>query len=153
MDRLEEGVQVLRKLFTEDDVTFEGTYYRLEHATYHPRPIQRPSPPIWIGGTGRRRTLPIVGRHADAWHGWADGPAEYAEMNTIIDRAAEGAGRDPAAILRASSLSISEPWDEVRRAYDWMAEAGVGYLVVGWPGEGEGRLREFLDQILPSLGE
>ena len=153
MDRLEEGVQVLRALFTEDDATFRGTHYRLEHATYHPRPIQQPHPPIWIGGTGRRRTLPIAGRYADAWHGWADGPAEYRAMNDVIDRAAEGAGRDPAAILRASSLSISEPWDEVRRAYDWMAEAGAGYLVISWPGEGEARLRAFLDEILPSLGE
>jgi len=151
MDRLEEGVQVLRALFTSDDVTFEGTYYRLENATYHPRPIQQPGPPIWIGGTGRRRTLPAAGRHADAWHGWAEGPAEYREMRAVIDRAAEDAGRDPASILRASSLSISEPWDEVRRAYGWMAAEGIGYLVIGWPGEGEGRLREFLDDVLPSL--
>jgi F420-dependent oxidoreductase-like protein len=151
MDRLEEGVQVLRKLFTEDDVTFEGKYFRLENATFHPRPIQQPSPPIWIGGTGRRRTLPAVGRYADAWHGWAEDPAEYREMSAIVDRAAEDAGRDPGSILRASSLSISEPWDEVRQAYAWMASAGIGYLVISWPGEGEPRVREFLEEILPSL--
>ncbi len=151
MDRFEEGVQVLRALFTQDHVSFQGRYLTLDDATYRPRPIQRPNPPIWVGGTGRRRTLPIAGRYADVWHGWADGPDALGEMSAIIDRAAEEAGRDPATILRASSLSISEDWDQVRRAYDWMAGAGIGYLVIEWPGEGEGRVREFLETVLPTL--
>src|SRR5215210_2647665 len=152
MDRLEEGVQVLRRLFTDDDVTFEGRHVRLEHATYRPRPVQRPHPPIWVGGTGRRRTLPIAGRHADVWHGWADGAAELSAMNAIIDGAAEEAGRDPGQILRASSLSISEPWGEVRSAFDWMVGERIGYLMIEWPSEGRNRLEEFLDQVLPTLG-
>jgi F420-dependent oxidoreductase-like protein len=151
MDRLEEGVQVLRMLFTRDNATFEGRHYRLERATYNPKPVQRPHPPIWIGGEGRRRTLPIAGRFADAWHGWARDAAELAEMNAIVDRAAEEAGRDPASILRASSLSISEPWDEVKASHERMAAGGIGYLVIEWPGEGQGRLEEFLDQVLPTL--
>jgi F420-dependent oxidoreductase-like protein len=151
MDRLEEGIQVLRLLFTEDDVTFEGRHVRLERATYEPKPVQRPHPPIWVGGEGRRRTLPIVGRYADAWHGWASDARELAEMSAIVDRAAEEAGRDPSTILRASSLSISEPWDEVRARYAWMAAGGIGYLVVEWPTEGRARLEEFLDRVLPTL--
>jgi F420-dependent oxidoreductase-like protein len=152
MDRLEEGVQILCALFTEDDVTFEGTHYRLEGASYHPRPIQQPNPPIWIGGTGERRLLPIAGRYADVWHGWADDAKQLTRQNAIVDRAAEEAGRDPASILRASSLSISEPWDEVRRSYDWMVEGRIGYLVVEWPSEGRGRLEEFIEQVMPTLG-
>jgi F420-dependent oxidoreductase-like protein len=151
LDRLEEGVQILGKLFTEDDVTFEGAHYRLEHATYNPKPVQRPHPPIWIGGTGRKRTLPLAGRYADAWHGWADDAAEMAEMMAIVDRAAEAAGRDPSSILRASSLSISEPWDEVRSAYAWMRDVGIGYLVIEWPGEGRPRVEEFLERVAPSM--
>ena len=151
MDRLEEGVQVLRALFTEDAVTFDGRYYRLENATYHPRAIQEPYPPIWIGGTGRTRLLPIAGRYADVWHGWADDADELREQNAIVDRAAEEAGRNPTSILRASSLSISEPWDEVRRSYEWMAGGGIGYLVIDWPTEGQGRLEEFLSNVRPTL--
>lgn len=151
MDRLEEGVQVLRLLFTQDDATFDGRHYRLEGANYHPRPVQRPHPPIWIGGVGRQRTLPMVGRYADAWHGWADDATELAEINAIIDREAEASGRDPASILRASSLSISEPWDEVRAAYEWMVGGGIDYLVIEWPSEGEGRLEEFLEHVFPGL--
>ena len=55
MDRLEEGVQVLKLLFTQDDVTFEGDS-AVEHATYRPRPVQTPNPPIWIA-TAERRSL------------------------------------------------------------------------------------------------
>jgi F420-dependent oxidoreductase-like protein len=151
MDRLEEGVQVLIALFERDDVTFEGREFQLHNASYNPKPLQRPHPPIWIGGEGRRRTLPIAGRYADAWHGDPDDPAELAEITSIIDRAAEEAGRDPASILRASSLSISEPWDEVKATYEWKAEGGIRYFVIGWPGEGRGRLEDFLEQILPTL--
>jgi alkanesulfonate monooxygenase SsuD/methylene tetrahydromethanopterin reductase-like flavin-dependent oxidoreductase (luciferase family) len=94
--------------------------------------------------------LPIAGRYAYAWHGWADNVEERAEINGIIDRAAEEAGLDPASILRASSLSISEPWEEVRSSYDWMAAGGIGQLVVEWPTEGRGRLEEFLEKVLPT---
>ena len=124
----------------------------LDHATYRPRPVQTPHPPIWIGGTGRTRTLPMVGRYADAWHGWADDAEELGSLMAIIDAAAVAAGRDPSTILRASSLSISEPWDEVKRRYGWLADAGIGYLVVDWPSEGRGRLEEFIDQVMPTLG-
>ena len=151
MDRLEEGVQALRLLFTQDDVKFDGRYVRLERATYNPKPVQRPHPPIWIGGTGRKRLLPIAGRYADVWHGWADDAEELRSMMTIVDATAVEAGRDPASILRASSLSISEPWDEVRRAYDWLAAGGIGYLVVEWPSEGRTRVAEFVAEVMPTL--
>lgn len=54
-ERLEEGVQVMRLLMTEDAATFQGKHYRLRDATYHPRPVQRPHPPIWIGASGERK--------------------------------------------------------------------------------------------------
>jgi F420-dependent oxidoreductase-like protein len=152
MDRLEEGVQVLKLLFTQDDVTFEGRQVLVRHATYRPRPVQQPHPPIWIGGSGRKRTLPMTGRYADVWHGSASDPGNLRSKMAIIDRAAEEAGRDPTSILRASSLSISEPWDDVRRRYEWMAAGGVGYLIVDWPSEGRGRAEEFIEQVMPTLG-
>jgi hypothetical protein len=48
-------------------------------------------------------------------------------------------------------LSISEPWDEVNREFEWMAAGGIGYLVVDWPGEGRGRVEEFIEQVMPTL--
>jgi F420-dependent oxidoreductase-like protein len=152
LDRLEEGVQVLKLLFTEDDVTFEGRQVRVEHATYRPRPVQQPHPPIWIGGSGRKQTLPMTGRYADAWHGSATDADNLRSKMEVIDRAAEEAGRDPTSILRASSLSISESWDEVKRRFEWLVAGGVGYLIVDWPSEGRGRAEEFMEQVMPTLG-
>lgn len=148
MDRLEEGVRVLKLLMTTDDASFDGARYRLDHASMRPRPVQRPHPPLWIGGTGRKRLLPAAGRHADVWHGWADSPEELAAMNGIIDRAAEEAGRDPRDIARASELDLSQPMDGVRRDLDMFQDGGVSYLTVGWPSEGRGRLEEFIETIL-----
>ncbi len=62
-----------------------------------------------------------------------------------------GSGGIPAEILRASSLSIAEPWDDVRAAYGWMAAEGIGYLMVEWPVQGEARVREFFESIRPTL--
>ncbi len=146
-ERLEEGVQVLRALMTADDVSFEGEHYQLRDATYRPRPIQQPHPPIWIGASGERLMLPVVGRQADAWHTWGT-PEEFRQKAAIVDRAAEEAGRDPAAILRAVGLSISEPWDQVRELMEGLVEAGADYLTVDWPSEGQSRLEEFVEKIM-----
>ncbi|MGQ0848435.1 MAG: LLM class flavin-dependent oxidoreductase [Actinomycetota bacterium] len=149
MQRLEEAVEVFRLLTTGDRVSFEGRHYRLDRARYRPLPVQRPHPPIWIGANGRQLGLPLVGRQADAWHGWS---RDYQAKWDIVRRSAEKADRDPDRILRSSSLSISEPWDGVKSAYEKLAGLGVGYLIVGWPTEGKRRLDQFTEEILPGLG-
>lgn len=147
---LEEAIEVIRLLMTTDDATFEGRHARLAGATYRPRPVQRPHPPLWIGASGEQRMLPLVGRVADAWHCFA-APDDMARKWAIVAASAEAAGRDPASILRATNLSLSEPWDEVRRAADAHRRAGVGYLVCSWPTEGQGRMEEFVEQVMPEL--
>ncbi|HKX74910.1 MAG TPA: TIGR03560 family F420-dependent LLM class oxidoreductase [Acidimicrobiia bacterium] len=148
LERLEEAIEVFRRLTTGERVSFSGRYYQLDNARYRPRPVQTPHPPIWIGANGMKRSLPLVGRQADAWHGWS---RNYAEKWEVVQRAAEQAGRDPNQILRSSSLSLSAPWDQVRAAYQRLAEAGVQYLVVGWPTEGRAHLEEFVTKVMPTL--
>lgn len=150
VELLEEAIEVIRLLMTTDDATFEGRHARLDGATYRPRPVQRPHPPLWIGASGERRMLPLVGRVADAWHCFA-APDDMARKWAIVAASAEAAGRDPASILRATNLSLSEPWDEVRRAAEAHRRAGVGYLVCSWPTEGQGRMEEFVEQVMPEL--
>jgi F420-dependent oxidoreductase-like protein len=149
-ERLEEGVQIMRLLMTEDAVTFEGRHYSLDDATYHPRPVQQPHPPIWIGADGEKIMLPIVARQADAWHssGTVD---ELARRTRLLDAMAEEAGRDPAKILRTADLSISEPWAEVMATAEGLQEAGFRYLVVGWPTEGWDRMKEFVTDVMPEI--
>ncbi|MDP8937137.1 MAG: TIGR03560 family F420-dependent LLM class oxidoreductase [Actinomycetota bacterium] len=149
IDRLEEAIQVMKALFTTDGADFRGRYYRLRGASYNPKPVQRPHPPLWVGGGGERRTLPVAARHADVWHGFGS-PAVLARKSAIVDRAADEAGRDPAAIVRSTNLSISEPWDEVRRTADALRLAGFTYLVASWPAD-RARMEEFAADVLPEL--
>jgi len=148
--RLEEGIQVIRKLMTEDETSFAGRYYRLHEATYHPRPVQKPHPPIWIGAGGEQLMLPIVGRQADGWHAFGR-PTQLARKSRIIDQHAEKAGRNPKAIVRSTHLSLSEPWDAVRRQAHQLRELGFTYLVASWPSEGRGRLEQFVEKLMPEL--
>jgi F420-dependent oxidoreductase-like protein len=151
-DRLQDELEILTRLFTGDVVSYDGAHFSLDNARMRPMPVQRPHPPIWIGGSGRRRTLPLVAKWADVWHTWGS-PEQLAELGAEVDRLAEAAGRDPASILRASSLSLSEPWDEVRRSVVTLRDAGIGYLVCMWPGEGPARVEEFATSVLPEFSD
>lgn len=71
-----------------------------------------------------------------------------ADPSARFDRLAEEAGRDPASILRAGSLDLSEPLDEVRATIDRWREAGFGYLVCSWPTEGRERVEAFAEAVL-----
>ena len=144
MDRLEEALQIVRGLLTTDGVTFEGEHYQLRDATLLPRPVQTPSIPIWVGGGGERRTIPIAARYADMWHSFS-GVAEMARKSALLDRLAEEAGRDPSSIGRAASLSLDPPLDDVRRKVEEWTDAGFDYLVVGWPGEGQRAVEAFAE--------
>ena len=149
-ERLEEGVQVMRLLMTKDRATFDGRHYQLHEASYHPRPVQKPHPPIWIGAGGEQLMLPIVARQADAWHAFGS-EQTMAAKSRLLDQLAEKAGRDPRRILRSASLSLSRPWDQVQRRAAQLRDAGFGYLIAEWPSEGKGRLEEFVERIMPEL--
>jgi len=151
-DLLEDVLEIVTRLMTGERVSYEGRRVSLRDAQVRPLPVQRPHPPIWIGGSGMRRTLPLAARYADAWHTYGS-PEQLVALSRHLDGLAESAGRDPRAILRAASLSLSEPWDQVRRNAEVLRDAGIEYLVCGWPGEGEERVREFAMQVMPGLVE
>jgi F420-dependent oxidoreductase-like protein len=146
-DRLEDALEMLTRLFTGEGVSYRGSQFTLDNAQMRPVPVQRPHPPIWIGGSGRRRTLPLAAKWADVWHTYGS-PEQLRELSAQLDELAEAAGRDPRSIVRASSLSLSAPWDEVRRELEAMRGVGIGYLVCGWPGEGRARVEEFATTVM-----
>ena len=148
--RLREAVEVAKLLMTTDDASYDGRHYRLRNATYNPKPKQEPHPPIWIGARGEQLMLPIVAEHADVWHSYGN-LEMLARKSKLIDRFAADAGRDPASIARASGLSISEPWDEVRTRAAELRRLGFSSVTVGWPSEGQGRLEEFVADVMPDL--
>jgi F420-dependent oxidoreductase-like protein len=147
IDAFEEAVQIVRGLLTTDQFTFEGKHFQVRDATLLPRPVQQPHPPIWIGASGEKRMMPIAARYADVWHCFG-GVKELASKSERLSEMAVSAGRDPSQITRASSLSLEDDLDDIARTIDRWDAAGFGYLVCGWPSQGQARVEEFAQRFL-----
>jgi F420-dependent oxidoreductase-like protein len=148
-DLLEDALEIIPRLMTGEVVSYDGKVVSLEDAQLRPTPVQTPHPPIWIGGQGPKRTLPLVARYADAWHSWGT-PKSLAETSRRVDELAEAAGRDPASILRASSLSLDDLDTARKHAGKWR-DAGYGYLVCGWPEAGRSQVEAFAREVMPDF--
>jgi F420-dependent oxidoreductase-like protein len=123
-DWLEEALPIIRSLWTEARTTFAGEHYQLIDAVAEPKPVQTPHPPIWIGGTGRRRTLRMAAEHAAVWNAPGGSPEEVADLSGVLDGHCADIGRDPAEIRR--SVQIRVPTDAAG-----LAEQVGGFLAVG----------------------
>ncbi|HEV3311377.1 MAG TPA: LLM class flavin-dependent oxidoreductase [Chloroflexota bacterium] len=149
-ERLEEGIELMRKFMTDDHSTFDGNHFHLRDATFHPHPVQKPHPPIWVGASGEKLMMPIVARQANVWH-HSGAVEEMARKNRLLDEMAKEAGRTPADITRAGSVGISEPWEAVRTRTRDLQALGFSYIHVGWPSEGHERVREFAHEVMPEF--
>ena len=98
--RLEEAIQIIRKMWTEEpSASFDGQYYQIKNAFCNPKPIQKPSPPIMVGGSGERQTLRIVAKYADACNLF--GSAETVKRKlSILKEHCRSVGRDYDSILK-----------------------------------------------------
>jgi len=105
LDILEEGAQVVRRLLSEEAVTFQGDHFQLTDAICAPPPLQAP-PPIWIGGNGERRTLRMVARHADGWNSPYTSPDDIVRLSGVLEQWCEEEQRDPTTIRRSVNLSF-----------------------------------------------
>jgi alkanesulfonate monooxygenase SsuD/methylene tetrahydromethanopterin reductase-like flavin-dependent oxidoreductase (luciferase family) len=146
---LEDALEITTRLFTGEVVSYDGHLVSLRDAQMRPVPVQQPRPPIWIGGSGPRRTLPLVARYADVWHAFGS-PNSLREASERIDQLAVEAGRDPSDILRAASLSLDDT-DTARKFAGKWRDAGYGYLVCGWPGEGDAQVERFAREVMPEF--
>jgi len=142
IDRLEDTVEIFRRLTTGERVSYTGRTLSLVNAQMRPLPVQKPHPPIWIGASGEARMLPLAGRLADVWHCYGDASVLSRKWE-IVAEAARRAGRDPGRITRAGSVSISGDLEAARTEVEAQCDAGTGYLICGWPGEGAAQVEAF----------
>jgi F420-dependent oxidoreductase-like protein len=111
-DRFDEALHVLTSLLSRDATDFEGTYYRLHDAHCEPKCIQTPYPPILIGGTGEKRTLPMVARYAQRWDGAAARtPAEFARKREVLSEYCDELGRDIGEITTSTHIRLGPTQD------------------------------------------
>ncbi len=122
---LEEALQVITKLWAADPtVSFKGQYYTLVDAPFMPKPLQRPHPPIMIGGIGEKLTLPLVARYAQMWNIPNLPPAEVAEKNKVLVQQCQKIGRNCGEIERSylTPLYLKADPSEVQGLLERIAE-------------------------------
>ena len=118
--RSEEQIDLLRMLWTEESVNFEGRYHKVSDAGINPLPIQRPIP-IWLGG-GEDRVIQRIGKMADGWFPQFQPNSAGQEKIGIMREAAVNAGRDPKAIGIEGRVSLAtddqSDWEKIGASWD-----------------------------------
>ena len=96
---LREALQVIKAMWTQDQADFEGQHYRLRGAINEPKPVQKPHPPIWIGGAGEKVTLKLVAQYGDACNFNADVETVRHKLE-VLRQHCETVGRDYDSVLK-----------------------------------------------------
>jgi F420-dependent oxidoreductase-like protein len=156
-ERLEETLQIATRMWAGDDAPFEGTHYRLGRPDGSPLPIQRPRPPILIGGTGERRTLRLVARYADACNLFdiPDGGRTVKHKLEVLARHCADLGRPYEQIEKTLStrLEAGEPSDAFVARCAAAAALGIEHMVVITSGPWTTEALATLAAAIPALAE
>lgn len=134
-DRFDEALAVIVGLLTEERTTFDGAYFQLLDAMCEPKAIQRPHPPICIGGTGPTRTLRSVARYAQHWNHPGAGVDQWKESLAVLHERCDEIGRDPAEITTSTHLRYdpSQGPGVLAEQAAAFAEAGLDLGIVYFP--------------------
>jgi len=156
--QLEEAVQIVKALWTQASVDFEGRYYTLRGAVSEPKPIQKPTPPLTIGASGEKVALRNVARYADHWNTYCT-PDDYASKRAALERHCEALGRDPSEIHRSLMMPLYldedaavrgkvEHWGSMVRA---APEQAREWFLIGDRSEIRERIDRFAEQGVQTL--
>ncbi len=115
--QLKEGIQIIKKMWTEDKATFKGKYYAIKDAINLPKPIQNPRPRIWIGGGGEKLLLRVVASEADGYNYAFGSPEETKHKYEVLNNHCLKIGRNSSDIEKSwqGHCIIAEKESEVNR--------------------------------------
>ncbi|MGW2742995.1 LLM class flavin-dependent oxidoreductase [Streptomyces sp. NPDC001450] len=152
IERLEETVTILKRMWTEKEFDFEGRHYTLKGNRNEPKPVQPSGPPLLIGGWGNK-TLRLVAEHADIWNipGPPHNPIDYiTERSRVLDEHCAAIGRDPSEISRSVQVVMS--YDDIetsRRQVLELIHAGLDHIVLSLPrGYPQGVAQWLTDEVI-----
>ena len=154
--QLDESLKIISGLWTQEKFTFNGRYYRVSDAFCTPKPVQKPHPPIWIGGKGNM-TLRLVAKYGDACNLSSMSPRECQERLEALEGYCEEYGRDPSRIIKSymAITFLDEDLDsakaKIRRYLEALPTKTVSNVdesfyskrIVGGPGECTERIEEY----------
>ncbi len=151
-ERLEETLEVVHQMWSEDDEPFEGKHYQLERTLNLPAPVQRP--PIMIGGSGERKTLRLVAKYADACNLFArpDDPGAVGHKLEVLRAHCEREGTDYDRIRKTILWSGGEPGPDFAEQLQPFADLGVSEVHVMHDGnEPAAFIRRMGREVVPAL--
>ena len=144
LDLLEESVQAIRGLLRQERTSFEGTHVRLVDAACDPRPVQAELP-IWVGGSGEKRTLRIAARFADGWNVPFIAPDVLAHKKAVLAAHCVDVGRDPADIRCAVNVGLCEDEEALRAQFGRMADFVRPGVLIGSPDQLVDRIGSYVE--------
>jgi alkanesulfonate monooxygenase SsuD/methylene tetrahydromethanopterin reductase-like flavin-dependent oxidoreductase (luciferase family) len=102
---LRESVEIVKSMWTNVETTYDGKYYKTVRANCDPKPLQKPTPPVWIGGGGEQLTLRVVAEHAHCSN-FGGKPEEWARKREILKGHCAAVGRDESEIRKTWSPEV-----------------------------------------------
>jgi F420-dependent oxidoreductase-like protein len=130
LDRLEEALQIIRAMFTEQTPSFDGRHYRIQQVLNNPKPI-RGRIPVLIGGGGEKRTLRLVAQYGDACNLFG-GPDDVRHKLDVLERHCADVGRDPAEITKTALHTVRDPV-AAADAVGALTAVGIDGVIVNMP--------------------
>jgi probable F420-dependent oxidoreductase len=124
--RVTEGIEVVRTLWRDSPATFKGRFTQFENVSIDPKPVQRPTPPIWIGGRSDA-ALARAGRQGDGWVSYVVQAERYGQSLAKIRAAAEAAGRSLDGFVTAHLTFITVGHDHERARRVWVERLSRRY--------------------------
>jgi F420-dependent oxidoreductase-like protein len=148
---LKETVEIVKSMWSNAETTYDGKYYKLERANCDPKPLQKPLPPVWIGGGGEKVTLRVVAEHADVSN-FGSSVDEFIRKREILKGHCAAIGRDEDTIRKtiSSEVFIRETEKEILEAGSkslWgdSAESWRSKALVGTPEQVSEKIQRYLD--------
>ena len=159
-ERLEETLQIARQMWSDDEEPFEGKHFQLERPLNSPQALQRPHPPILIGGIGERKTLRMVAEYADACNIFEMGHDAVEHKLEVLQAHCERLGRPYEQIEKTSlgrlalSRTGADGAETVAQAVDRfgaLAELGIDQAIISMPAVAEESAFELVPELLAQL--
>lgn len=132
IEKLDEGLEIMRRMWIQDKVNFQGKHYSVKDAICLPKPIQKPHIPIWIGGMGGYKMIRIIAKHADGWNMMRTSSIEDYRSNFLkLKKACKEIGRNPDEIK--TSIAINGTFEECKNKLKLFDSEGLDLAILRFP--------------------